>query len=153
MFPHRVWRDLFLKAFHGRWRTIYWAAVLHWGLMIRSCQGPGSFTNTFFNNHFSFFQSWRDIHLKIKPWPKLWKYLYLKLIVKRFQRLCHVQPGLDIFVKLTVQIGDCIRKTPSAHYASGVGDFMQSLPSFVISSIATYTLTPRLQSSFRFAQL
>ena len=40
----------------------------------------------------------------------------MTLIVKRF----HVQPELDIlFVKLTVQIGDCIKKTVSAHYASG----------------------------------
>ena len=95
-------------------------SVLLGKLMIRSCQGWGSFTNTFFNNHFSFFQSWRDIHLKIKPWPKLWKYLYLKLIVKRFQRLCHVQPDL---VKLAVQIGECIGKRPSAHYASVDRDF------------------------------
>ena len=73
------------------------------------------------------------MHLKIQPCPNLWKYLYLKLIVKKFQRLCHVQPDLDIFIKLIVQIGNCIRKTPSAYYASGVGDFMQSLPSFVIS--------------------
>ena len=101
--------------------------------MIRSWQGRGSFANTFFSNHFLFFQSRRDIHLKIKLRPKLWKYLYLRLIVKKFQKLCHVQPDLDIFVKLTVQIGDCIRKTSSAHYASEVGDFMQSLPSFVIS--------------------
>ena len=21
--PHKVWRDLFVKAFHGRWRTVY----------------------------------------------------------------------------------------------------------------------------------
>ena len=25
---HKVWRDLFLKAFHGRWGTIYWGTVL-----------------------------------------------------------------------------------------------------------------------------
>ena len=46
----------FLKAFHGRWETnfggqIYWGAVLHGGLlMIRSCQGRISFTNTFSGN-------------------------------------------------------------------------------------------------------
>ena len=33
--------------------------------------------------------------MKIKPWPELWKYLYLKLIVKKFQRLRDVQPDLD----------------------------------------------------------
>ena len=33
--------------------------------------------------------------------------LIIKLIFKRFQRLRHVQPDLDIlFVKLTTQIGD-----------------------------------------------
>ena len=31
-----------------------------------------------------------------------------------------------LFVTLAAQIGDSIRKTPSAHYASEVGDFMQS---------------------------
>ena len=33
--------------------------------------------------------------------------------------------GIDILVeKLTPQIGDWIWKTPSAHYSSGIGDFM-----------------------------
>ena len=72
------------------------------------------------------------MYLKIKFWPELWRYLYLYLIVKRFQMLCHDQPDLNIFVKLIVQIGDCIRKTPSANYASGVVDYMQNLLSFVI---------------------
>ena len=53
--PHKVWKDLFLKAFHGRWGTIlggqlYWGTVLHGGSMIRSCQGQGSFTNAFSSN-------------------------------------------------------------------------------------------------------
>ena len=135
----------------GGWGGGGWGPVLHGGLMIRPCQEWGSFTNTFFSNHFSFFQSWREIQLKIKSWPKLWKYLYLKLIGTRFQRLCHVQPDLDTFVKLAVQIGDCIRKTPSAHCGSGIGDFMQSHPSFVISWMVTCTLMPWLQTSFRFA--
>ena len=46
-----------------------------------------------------------DIHLKIKPdqLTELWKYLFLKLFVKNFHRLCHVQLDLDnLFVKLTV---------------------------------------------------
>ena len=68
-----------------------------------------------------------------KALTRIMEVFILEAIVNRFQRLCHVQPYLNIFVKLTVQIGDCIRKTPSARYASGVGDFMQSLPSFVIS--------------------
>ena len=57
IFPHNVWRDLFLKAFHGKWGTnflgggqIYWGTLLHEGLMIRSCQGQGSFTNAFSSN-------------------------------------------------------------------------------------------------------
>ena len=46
--------------------------------------------------------------------------------------MCHVQPDFNIlFVKLTAQKED--RKTPSAHYASGVGDLMKSLSFFVIS--------------------
>ena len=52
--------------------------------------------------------------------------------VNRFQRLRHIQPNLDIlFGKLTAQKGDLICKTPSAHYTSGFGDFMESLPSFL----------------------
>ena len=62
--PHKVWRDLFLKALHGRWGTIYGqdegggggsGVVLHGELMIKLCQGWGSLTNTFFSNnsHFS----------------------------------------------------------------------------------------------------
>ena len=53
-------------------------------------------------------------------------------MIKRFQRLCQVQSELDIlFVKLTAQIEDCIRTTLSGNvnYASGVGDFTQSLSS------------------------
>ena len=66
----------------------FWAnllgAVLHGGLMIRSWQGRGSFTNKFFSNL-------KTVNLKI------------------------------------------LEKHPvSAHYASKVGDFMQSLSSFVI---------------------
>ena len=34
----------------------------------------------------------------------------LGLIVKRIQRLIHVQPDNDIFGKLIAQIGDCIWK-------------------------------------------
>ena len=62
--PHKVWRDLFLKAFYFKWGTVYWGGgTLYRGLMIRSYrQGWGSFINTFFSNHFSFFQSWRDKH-------------------------------------------------------------------------------------------
>ena len=36
-------------------------------------------------------------------------YLFLKLIIKSFQKLCHVQLDLDIFfVNLIAQIGYCI---------------------------------------------
>ena len=37
-------------------------------------------------------------------------YLYLKLVVKWFQRLCQVQFDLDIFLKLTVQIRITLEK-------------------------------------------
>ena len=48
---HKVWRE----GFHGRLGTncfgqIYWGTVLHEGLMIRSWQGQGSFTNAFSSN-------------------------------------------------------------------------------------------------------
>ena len=43
---------------------------------------------------------------KAQTSPELWKYLFLKLNVKSFQRLCHGQLDLDIlFVKLAAQIG------------------------------------------------
>ena len=79
--------ELFLyKAFYDRWvNKHFWpnlweVAVLHEGLMIRSCQGQVSFTNALFSNLKSvnmkmflqakiFLRTWRDIHLKIKPWP------------------------------------------------------------------------------------
>ena len=50
-----------------------------------------------------------------------------------------------LFAKLAAQIGgiDCTRKTLFVHYASGVGDFMQSLSSFVISWMVSCTLMPR----------
>ena len=40
--------------------------------------------------------------------------------------MCHVQPELD-FGKVNSTNRDSIRKASSVHYASGVGDFMQSL--------------------------
>ena len=44
-------------------------------------------------------------------------------------RLNEAQLDLYILsVKLTAQTGDCTWKTPSAHYVSEIGDFMQSLP-------------------------
>ena len=49
---------------------------------------------------------------------KLWKDLFFRLILKRFQTLCHDQPDFDILLgKLTAQ-------TSFAHYGSRVGDFM-----------------------------
>ena len=39
----------------------------------------------------------------------------------KFQRLLHVQYDLEIYVKLTIQIGDCIRKTHSALCLRGCG--------------------------------
>ena len=92
--PNKVRRDFFLKAFHCRWGIIYWGRCSKWRINVRSCHGWGSFTNIFFNNHFSFFQSWRYIHLKVKPWPKLGKYLYLKLILRGFKGC--VMPNLTL---------------------------------------------------------
>ena len=61
--PQKVWWNLCPKAFNGRWGAksfwqIYWGTVLHgeWGggggvgVMIISCQGQESFTNTFSSN-------------------------------------------------------------------------------------------------------
>ena len=49
-----------------------------------------------------FRKSWRHLHLKIKS---LWKNLFLRLVVKKFQSSCHVQPDLYLlFGKSTVQI-------------------------------------------------
>ena len=111
-----------------------------------------SFSLHFFANiEGEYIHSW-IYPLKIKPWSKLWKHLYLKLIVKRFQRLCHVSPDLFIFVNFAEQIEDCIRKTPSTHYTSGVENFMQIQP-FVISWMVTCTLMPWLQSSLKFTYL
>ena len=51
---------------------------------------------------------------------ELWKYLFLKLITKSFQRLCHGCLDIDIlFVKLTAQIRHCFWKIRSVHCVSG----------------------------------
>ena len=61
--------------------------------------------------------------MKINPRPKLWNYLYLKLIVKRFPRLCHVQLDLDIFAKFTIEMGIASEKQwrggNASHYGEG----------------------------------
>ena len=48
------------------------------------------------------------------------------LTSNRFQRSCHVQPDhvqldLEIFGKLTAEIGDCIRKHPLHAMPQGLG--------------------------------
>ena len=43
------------------------------------------------------------------------------LTSKRFQRSCHVQLDLEIFGKLTAEIGDCIRKHPLHAMPQGLG--------------------------------
>ena len=120
-------------------------SVLHGGTNGHIMPGEGaSFTNAFpsnlntvnlkiFPNHVG----WKSV-LKIKPcqYIELWKDLSLWLTVKKFQRLCHVQfpscwawhhkyRGLNL---------------TQAHYASRVGYFMQSLSSFLISLVVTFTL-------------
>ena len=77
--------------------------------MIRSCQGWWSFTNAFFSNLktvtlkvFVNYEGMKGYTLKDKTLV-----LYLKLIVKRFQKLCFVQSILYLlFVKLTAKTGD-----------------------------------------------
>ena len=75
------------------------------------------------------------MHLKINPYQsiEILKDLSFSLMVKRLQRLSQVDFSLSLtltwiidilFEKLTPQVGRWIWKTPSAHYASGVGDFM-----------------------------
>ena len=85
-------------------------------------------------------------------------------MVKRFQRSSQVRFYsywpltwlIDIlFEKLTPQIWDWIWKAPFAHFASGVGDFMQILASFLLKKIivVTYSLMSWLKGSFRFTHL
>ena len=143
---------LFSKRFSWQMGNNLLGGCSTWGINDQIMLRVGQLQkNTFFSNHFLFFQLGRDMNFNIMPWPKLWKYLYLKLIVRRFQKLCHVQADLDIFVKLAVKIVNCIRKIPFSHYVSGVGDFMQNLPSFVISWMVTCALISWLHSFFRFA--
>ena len=40
----------FYKYFSWQMGDKFWGAVLHVGLIIKSCQGWGSFTNAFFSN-------------------------------------------------------------------------------------------------------
>ena len=47
-----------------------------------------------------------------------------------------------IFQKFALQIGFWIWKTPLAHYASGIEDFMESLWPFLISLVLTCILMP-----------
>ena len=123
------------------------------GLMIRSCQGQVSFTNTFssylktvnlkiFANHKGIY-TWRQSSDRS---TELWKYLFLKLIIRSFQMLCLVQTDLAIlFVKLTAQKEYWIWKMPSAHDASGVRGFHAKPFLFVISWKVICTLIPRLR--------
>ena len=73
--PPKNMEGPFYKSFSWQMGAIFWEAVLHGGLMIRSCQMWGSFTNAFSSNLKTVYKSWnfcqsqRDVHLKIKPWP------------------------------------------------------------------------------------
>ena len=81
---------------------------------------------------------------------ELWKDLSLGLIVKGVSKVVfifstpHVDPGqgyLYIIWKV------CTRnnlKTPFAHYASGIGNFMQNMSYFVTSLVVTCSLMPWL---------
>ena len=54
-------------------------AVLHEGLMIKSCQVRGSLTNTFSSNHFSFFQSWKGYTVADKALTKIMEVFILQV--------------------------------------------------------------------------
>ena len=105
MSPQKVWRDIFLKAFHGRWGTNFWGkiycgTVQYGGLLIRLCHGQGSFANAFSGNlktvNFKMFANHEGIYTWIESpdqSKELCKYLFLRLIVKSFQRLsCSAWP-------------------------------------------------------------
>ena len=158
--PQKTWRDLFINTFHGRWRTNFGGAVLHGGLIIRSCQGWGSFTNVFSSNlktvykSWNFYQSWRDIHLKIKPWPvyRIMEVFILGIISWEVSKgvLCSALPW-HIICKIN-------SRNMRLHYKStlctlclpqGLG-FHTKPVFFVISLMVTCTLMPGLQTSFRF---
>ena len=146
------------------WVNLWEVAVLHGGLMIRPCQEQGSLTNAFFSNLKTvnmkiflqekiFLLTWKHIHLKINSWPvyRIKEGFILEEIIRRFERLCHDHPDFDIlFGKLAGQIGVWIWKTIFPHYASRVGDFMQSQTSFLISLVVTCILMSWIWSPFRF---
>ena len=79
MFPMKYGRTFFLKAFHGRWGTIYWGDILHGELMIRSCKGWRSFTNTFFSNCFLIFPIMKRYKLEDKAMTKIMEVFILEV--------------------------------------------------------------------------
>ena len=93
--PPNVWWTFFQKRlFMGDqlFRQIYGRLFDMGGLMIRLCQVE--FCRFSFQlSELNFTQPWRDIHLKINPWPlyRIMERFILWLIVKRFQRLCSFQ--------------------------------------------------------------
>ena len=59
---------------------------------------------------------------------KLWKDFHLRLSFKRFQKLCHVHPDLDILLVnllLVLHKKEIALHKNSAEYAPASGDFMQ----------------------------
>ena len=85
--PKRTTKKLFMGGLLGK---IYGDGYIE-RLMIRSCQGRGSFINAFSNNLITANLFPNDVGifaLMIKPWPELWKELSLKQhLIKRFLRL------------------------------------------------------------------
>ena len=97
-FVGKIYREIVL---HGATND----QVIPWGRGFRN-----KFSSNVNTKSEKFSQPWRNIHLKIKPWPfyRIMEGFILKvdsLEVKRFQRLCHVIWGIDIFEKLTPEIG------------------------------------------------
>ena len=139
--PSKVWGDVFPETtfregtnYFGQ--KIYGDVVLSRRTKIRSYQNLGGVS--WMRNAFSSNLNTVNLHLKIKPWPflKIIKAFILKvLIVKRSQKLCHVQfplcwlwpEILTYFLKVkTRNREDELEKTPFALCLLGT-DFMQVL--------------------------
>ena len=153
--------DVFSKKdFHGDklFQVNLWRVVLHGGTNDQIMPRGGEFHKYIFqqSEHCkseNFPKSWWDIHLKIKPWPfhrimegfilKVYSWVVSKVVSCSIYFMLTLNWGINIlFEKLTPEIGGWIREISFAHYASGKGDFMQSLSSFLISLVVTCTLMP-----------
>ena len=148
------WKDIFWGGrggIYGGW-LFYFRGTSHQILPSRD----GSFINAFSSSLDTVYLKIFASHVGIFTWSQspdhsteLWKDLYLMVIVKRVQRLCHAQfpacwlwPGILIycFETLTPEIGVWIWKAPFVHYTCGGGDFMQNLSTSLISLVVNCSL-------------